>query len=184
MQFELNDNFKGKCLVAMPSIGDELFRNSVIYVTEHSTIGGAVGIILNKILSPEIGINKLFDNFKYDIPTADKFQQSYLGGPVEPTSSFTLYSDNNQLFLTGSKRAMEKISHNDSAKPMMVAVGYCMWETLQLEREVRFNHWLVVDNIVEYLLHRVNVEHRYSEALRIAGVNNIASFDYTGGGNA
>mgnify|MGYP003555005870 CR=1 FL=1 len=51
MNIELNENFKGKCLVSMPSIGDDIFHQSVIYITEHSTISGAIGVNFNIILN-------------------------------------------------------------------------------------------------------------------------------------
>ena len=50
MNIELNNNLKGKCLIATPSIRDDVFGQSVIYITEHSTVSGAVGVIINKHL--------------------------------------------------------------------------------------------------------------------------------------
>lgn len=184
MQLELSDNFKGKCLIAMPSIKNDMFRDSVIYITEHSTVGGAVGVIVNKNLSD--GKSNPLTDFSFD-NYGKKWRNIplYLGGPVELSSGFVLYSDvkNNDLLLTGNRQQIHQIVTEVNIEPIMLTAGYCMWETLQLEREVKFNNWLVVDNIVAHLVNKIEPAERYHEALKIAGVNNIAHFD-CGGGNA
>lgn len=180
MQLELNGNFKGKCLVAMPNIQDDMFRDSVIYIAEHNTIAGAVGVMINKNLTDkqsDISIEIVNKEWQH-LPL-------YLGGPVELSSGFILYSDDSDnLMLSGSRQTLKKQAEITTLQPLMLTAGYCMWETLQLEREVKFNNWLVVDNIVAHLLNKVAPAERYQEALKIAGVNNLANFDFSGGGNA
>lgn len=182
MQIELNENFRGKCLVAMPNTKDNMFYESVIYITEHSTIGGAVGVMINKDINehndtPLIDINFINYNQKWsDEPLC-------LGGPVDLKTGFILYHDiiADELLLTGNDKTIKKIANDTTVKPLIFTAGYCMWETLQLESEVRFNNWLVIDNIAAQLIGEIAPEERYAYALKVAGVNNIAYFDFTGG---
>ncbi len=184
MNIELNDNFRGRCLVAMPSMRDDIFKQSVIYLTEHSTIGGAVGVMINKSLSGShqdltpLGLKDYPEQW-HDVPL-------YLGGPVELTSGFVLHevADSDNLVLTGSQKKIQQLVADKQTKPVILTAGYCIWETLQLEREVRFNNWLVLDNVAEYLLQKIEPAKRYEVALKLAGVDSLATFDFGSSGNA
>lgn len=179
------DNFKGKCLIAMPTMTDEVFAESVVYITEHNAASGAVGVIINKNLTDkkkQLATN--FDFSQYNnqwgsIPF-------YFGGPVELTSGFVLHEAINHqgLALTGDRHKIHQLASADLLKPWLLTAGYCIWESLQLEREVRFNSWLVIQDSAEHLLDQVSPEERYSEALKIAGIANLARFDFNGAGSA
>ncbi len=184
MQIVLSNNFKGKCLIAMPNIQDEVFAASVVYITEHNSINGAVGVIINKNLSLKKNHCANLDFAQYNrhwrnIPL-------YFGGPVELGSGFVLHPNplDGKWSLTGNKAKIQELAEVDKERPLMLTTGYCMWETLQLEREVRFNNWLVIDNAAEFLLADTSPEERYQVALRLAGIQSIANFDFNGVGNA
>jgi putative transcriptional regulator len=184
MQIELSNNFKGKCLIAMPSIQDEIFAASVVYVTEHNSINGAVGVIINKNLPLKKNHLSNLDFAQYNhhwrnIPL-------FFGGPVELSTGFVLHSNSKDghWSLTGSKEKIKELAAIDKIRPLMLTAGYCMWETLQLEREVRFNNWLVLENAAEFLLADTSPEERYQVALRLVGINSMANFDFNGSGNA
>lgn len=186
MKFDLavNEMYKGKCLVAMPDMQNALFSRSVIYISEHNTIAGAVGVMINKDIDYvddlDISADELLDYNSdwHSVPM-------YLGGPVEASCGFMLYAReyNPELFLAGRSKMAELGLHED-IKPYMIATGYCMWETLQLEKEVKMSNWLVLDNVAIDLLTHVEPEDRYLVALKIAGIPNLAAFDYRGRGNA
>jgi putative transcriptional regulator len=184
MKLELNDNFKGKCLVAAPSMRDDMFTQSVVYITEHSSINGAVGVIINKNITDQSASSADFGVIAKDVEWGNI--PLFIGGPVELTSGFILHQlpDDSGLFLTGSLNKIVQLAHDKRVKPLMLTAGYCMWETLQLEREVRLSNWLVVNATTEHLLMDTAPQDRYAEALRLAGVNNLANFDFSGGGNA
>src|SRR5262249_34467048 len=87
----------GQMLIAMPSMGDERFARSVIYVCAHST-EGAMGIIVNQ---PAAQIN--FPDLLVQLPVtppADLIQlpagaggvKVLKGGPVDPQRGFVLHS--------------------------------------------------------------------------------------------
>ncbi len=183
MQIELSDNYKWKCLVAMPSMQDQVFGGSVIYITEHSNISGAVGVIINRNI-PE---TKHLDEFGF---TKFKNQWGHIplhfGGPVEHNTGFVLHQtpDLRGLTLTGSRQKIEEMAQEDKVQPYMLAAGYCSWGSFQLEREVRANSWLVLDGIAEHLLADIEPQARYQEALRLSGISNLAFFDFNGSGNA
>ena len=86
----------GKMLIAMPSMRDERFAQSVIYVCAHSS-DGAMGIVVNRVAA-EIDFPKLL--VKLDvIPREDRIQlpddarmvQVLKGGPVETQRGFVLH---------------------------------------------------------------------------------------------
>jgi putative transcriptional regulator len=184
MKIELSNNYKGKCLVAMPSMQDQIFAQSVVYITEHSNASGAVGVIINKHLvakqeeSKDFGFRK-YNNQWSDIPV-------YFGGPVELNTGFVLHqtSDQKALTLTGSRQKIDKLAAEDKVKPFMLAAGYCVWESFQLEREIRMNSWIVLDDVAEHLLGDVNPQERYQEALKLSGISSLAFFDFSEYGNA
>jgi len=185
MEIELTNNFKGKCLIAMPGMKDDMFARTVVYITEHSSISGAIGVIINRSL-PENkqSVSTNFDFSKYD--GAWSSIPFYFGGPVELGSGFVLHDalDSNDLVLTGDRRKIHQMASAGVIKPWILTAGYCLWESLQLEHEVKMNSWLVVDNSPQHFLQRVSSQDRYGEALKLAGVSSIARFDFSGAGNA
>ena len=185
MRLEDMDNFKGKCLIAMPTLEDDVFAASVIYITEHNAASGAVGVIINKNLADKKKkLSTNFDFSKYDNQWGNI--PFYFGGPVELNSGFILHQTLNQsgLSLTGERERIHQLATEDTLKPWLLTAGYCVWESFQLEREVRFNSWLVIDGSAEHLLTDVLPEARYNAALKIAGIANLARFDFNGAGNA
>ena len=168
----------------MPSMNNEVFERSVIYLTEHCNVSGAVGVIINKNIPNqnesliELGFSK-YDNAWGKIPL-------HFGGPVELGSGFVLHQGvkSDGLILTGNRNEIDLLAKNELVKPFMLTAGYCVWEGFQLERELRMNSWLVLDGVAEYLLADVPANERYREALKLSGINNLAAFDFSRCGNA
>src|SRR3974377_866436 len=87
----------GQMLIAMPTMGDERFARSVIYVCAHST-EGAMGIIVNQP-APNISFPDLLVQLDV-IPAADLIQlpstvggvKVLKGGPVDTQRGFVLHS--------------------------------------------------------------------------------------------
>ena len=186
MNIELSNNFKGKCLIAMPNIDDSIFAQSVVYITEHNSVSGAVGVIINKSLpEKKKGLSTNLDFTKYN----NQWSQIpfYFGGPVELGSGFILHqslTNTSELILTGDRFKIEQLAIQDEVKPWLLTAGYCLWDSFQLEQEVRFNNWLVVEDESIHLLAEVLPEERYSEALRMVGINSLATLDFNGCGHA
>src|SRR5215471_16015463 len=87
----------GQMLIAMPSMRDERFSRSVIYVCAHSS-EGAMGIIVNQLAS-NVNFPDLLVQLEV-IPAADLIQlpqragtvNVLKGGPVETGRGFVLHS--------------------------------------------------------------------------------------------
>ena len=185
ISMENMNNFKGKCLIAMPTMEDDVFAQSVIYITEHNAISGAVGVIINKNLPDKK--KHLSSNFDFSGYTNQWGSIPFcFGGPVELSCGFVLHQSINShgLALTGDRHKIHQLALDDQVKPWLLTAGYCMWESFQLEREVRFNSWLVIDDCAKQLLHEFTPQNRYNEALKLAGIANLATFDFNGAGNA
>ena len=79
----------------------------------------------------------------------------YFGGPVELETGFVLHESTDDEFgwvLTGSRHKIQQMAQEDVVKPVMLTAGYCMWDSFQLEREVRLNNWLVIDSPASRIL--------------------------------
>ena len=87
----------GQMLIAMPTMGDERFTRSVIYVCAHST-EGAMGIIVNQPAA-HVSFADLLVQLDV-IPAADMIQlpsqaggvKVLKGGPVDTQRGFVLHS--------------------------------------------------------------------------------------------
>ena len=192
MQLDLNDNFKNKILVAMPNTQHDIFKDSLIYITEHRTIAGTVGVMINKGLF-DYAHDTIGDDTKELLSSDfamkhDRWKEVpfYLGGPVDLGSGFLLYTKKGQSQLLLSESSKISLDLDGVIEPMLVASGYCMWDTLQLEREVKYNHWLMLeaDDMIIHLMQKFKPELRYAAALNLLGVTCLANFDFASAGNA
>ena len=76
-------------LIAMPSLEDELFAKSVVYVCEHSE-RGAMGLVINK--PSELSMEGLFEKVDLSLHRQDLMNSPVLqGGPVHTERGFVLH---------------------------------------------------------------------------------------------
>ncbi|MDP7197520.1 MAG: YqgE/AlgH family protein, partial [SAR202 cluster bacterium] len=75
----------------MPSLQDERFYKTVIYICAHSS-EGSMGIIINKKIDYVLFPN-LLEQLGIDKPINDKKLFLRYGGPVETGRGFVLHSD-------------------------------------------------------------------------------------------
>lgn len=168
-------------LVAMPNQTNNMFAGSVVYLTEHASNNGTVGVIINKPLARSLkNAFKNVDFSKYH-PQWTR-NNLYLGGPVSGDNGFILYrtiADNNKIFdLTNDKKVLSQIAISDYKNDLFVAVGYSSWSAMQLECEILRNDWLVVKADAG-LIFEVDPANRYNEALRLLGIKNLGQL-YSG----
>src|SRR5215471_13606603 len=87
----------GQMLIAMPTMGDERFSRSVIYLCAHSS-EGAMGIIVNHPASNInfrdllVQLDVVNDNDKIQLPPHAYRVKVMKGGPVETSRGFVLHS--------------------------------------------------------------------------------------------
>src|SRR5712692_1373940 len=148
----------GQMLIAMPSMGDDRFTRSVIYMCAHSS-EGAMGIIVNQPAA-HITFPDLLVQLEV-IPPADLIQlppraggvRVLKGGPVETGRGFVLHSadffiENSTLpidegiCLTATLDILKAIARGEGPRNAVLALGYAGWAPGQLENEIHQNGWL------------------------------------------
>jgi putative transcriptional regulator len=176
----------GQMLIAMPTMMDERFSRSVIYVCAHSS-EGAMGIIVNHP-APNIKFSDLL--VKLDvIPAADVIQlptradvmKVMRGGPVESERGFVLHSGdyfiqnatlpiNDGVCLTFTIDILKAIARGDGPASAILALGYAGWAPGQLENEIQGNGWLHCAADSE-LIFGANTGGKYDLALKKIGID-------------
>lgn len=148
----------GQVLVAMPSLEDDRFSRTVIYVCAHSS-DGAMGIVVNKpaphISFPDLLVQLDVINAGEEIrlPESAGAVQILRGGPVEAGRGFVLHSADyviedstlpidDGICLTATLDILKAIARGDGPKKALLALGYAGWAPGQLETEIQANGWL------------------------------------------
>ena len=176
----------GQMLIAMPSMGDERFARSVIYVCAHST-EGAMGIIVNQPAA-HISFPDLLVQLDV-VPAADLIQlpthaggvKVLKGGPVDTQRGFVLHSsdfyiENSTLpidegiCLTATLDILKAIARGDGPKSAILALGYAGWAPGQLENEIQHNGWLHCSADSE-LIFGQDTGGKYQKALKKIGID-------------
>src|SRR6266699_6240174 len=86
----------GQMLIAMPSMRDERFARTLIYICAHSS-EGAMGIVVNQpaanIKFPDllVQLDVISDSDLIQLPQSAGAVQVLKGGPVEPGRGFVLH---------------------------------------------------------------------------------------------
>jgi len=141
---------KGRILISEPfSVGD-IFKRSVVLLTDYSEETGAMGLILNKFIPHE----KVDKKFLKEL-SVNQLDIS-VGGPVGTDKLFYIHTlDNTQidnsveispgLYWGGnfSQLKQKLITGETSFNNVRFFAGYSGWTPKQLENEIKNNSWLV-----------------------------------------
>ncbi len=176
----------GQVLVAMPTIRDERFARSVIYVCAHSD-EGAMGIVVNQP-AQNIKFRDLLVQLDV-VPSANLIQippradtvRVLKGGPVETGRGFVLHSadffiENSTLpiddgiCLTATLDILKAIAKGQGPESAVLALGYAGWAPGQLESEIHANGWLHCPADRD-LLFDPDIGNKYDLALKRIGVD-------------
>ena len=170
-------------LIAMPSLNDPNFEQSVSYICEHND-EGAMGIVINRPL--DINFTDLCEQL--DIEVTDNEIANYPifdGGPVEMDRGFILHTPlgewestiavTKDIGLTMSQDIIEAIangysSDNNPPKHFIITLGYAGWSEDQIEEEIASNTWLNVTATDKILFH-TPIENRWTAAAASMGIN-------------
>ena len=179
------DSLRGQFLVAMPDMGDERFRETVVYLVGHGD-EGAMGLVINQSLE-DMRFADILEELQLGdkdelirLPERVKNRQVLRGGPVQKSRGFVLHSSDyfrvgnsyevtDEISLTATLDILKAIAFNDEPSDALFALGYCGWSPGQLETEIQGNGWLTVPFSRE-LLFGMPVEHRYDAALARLGI--------------
>jgi putative transcriptional regulator len=176
----------GQMLIAMPTMLDDRFVRSLIYVCAHSS-EGAMGIVVNHP-APNVHFPDLL--VKLDvIPAADVIRlpsragdiKVMRGGPVETERGFVLHSadffiENSTLpiddgiCLTATIDILKAIARGDGPASAILALGYAGWAPGQLETEIQNNGWLHCAPDSD-LIFGGDIAAKYGKALRKLGID-------------
>lgn len=140
---------KGHLLIAEPSIiGDVAFNRSVVLLAEHND-EGSIGFILNKPL--EFDLSEL-------IPEVNMSLKVYNGGPVEQDNLYFIHKIpdlinnsieiSNGIYWGGDFETIVELMNNKLIKESDIKffLGYSGWDTMQLDKELSSNSWVVSEN--------------------------------------
>jgi putative transcriptional regulator len=176
----------GQMLIAMPTMRDERFARSLVYICAHSS-DGAMGIVVNQPAS-NVKFPDLLVQLEV-IPAKDLIQlpqsagtvKVLKGGPVETGRGFVLHSadffiENSTLpiddgiCLTATLDILKAIARGKGPESAVLALGYAGWAPGQLESEIQENGWLNCDADSELIFGK-DIEHKYEMALRKLGID-------------
>lgn len=180
-------------LIAMPNLKDNYFAESVILICDHDETG-AMGLIINRPLDIKVSDVLQEMKIKNDDPSLRKMPM-LSGGPLETEKGFILhYMDdcvtsrdwdtsmiiNENLAVTTSDDIIFAIAKGVSPSPFVVTLGYCEWESGQLEDELINNDWLLAPADLDIIF---NVPHmqKWRECTYTIGIDEISNLaTYTG----
>ncbi len=166
-------------LVAMPSLLDPNFSQSVTLVCEH-TSRGALGIVINRPL--EMKMSEVLEQLALTSDDTRLRDMPVLrGGPVQNDRGFVLHRPSPQqwdstlpvsdtLHVTTSRDVLAAMARGEGPAQAVVALGYAGWDAGQLEEEVLQNAWLTVP-CDESLIFELPFEQRWQAAARLLGVD-------------
>ena len=170
-------NLTGKIIVSVPSLQDERFYKTVIYMCAHSS-EGSMGIIINKKIDYDLFPN-LLEQLGIDKPINNKLFLRY-GGPVESGRGFVLHSDDivrketlnihKGVALTSTSEFFEDLVRGNGPKNSILALGYAGWQPGQLENEIIQNSWMSLPVEANFLFDEA-LSKKWGEAYKLLGIN-------------
>lgn len=177
----------GKCLVAMPDNEDEVFANTLVYICAHSK-QGAMGFVVNRKLK-----DFSFTDLAIKLPINPQINLEnmflYQGGPIEKIRGFVLHSSeyfkpgtlkvDSEIAVSSSLDVLTDIAYGIGPKNNLIALGYSGWEPYQLEKEIKYNRWLIT-NATADLLFNTPDELKWERALDETGVDFSRYINVTG----
>jgi putative transcriptional regulator len=165
-------------LIAMPSMGDPNFAQTVTLVCDHSS-RGALGLILNKPLPMRMG--EVFEQLEIELaqgPLSDR--QVLRGGPMQTDRGFVVHRAGGEwdstlkvsdtIHVTTSRDILAAMARGQGPEEAVVALGYAGWDGGQLEEEIRANAWLSVP-VDSGIIFDLPFESRWAAAARLLGVD-------------
>lgn len=188
-----NINLTGQFLIAMPSMTDPHFSQTITLICTHNE-DGAMGIVVNR--PSEHQVLSLFEQFKLEAPASSiRSDELYIGGPVQQDRGFILHNPTNHEYdstifvndaiaLTTSRDILDAAANNEAPEKMLVAIGYAGWTAGQLEEEMGLNTWLNLETKEPEALHKIVFDslpkNRFKLGMSMMGLNSSNFSDIAG----
>jgi len=165
-------------LIAMPSLGDPNFTQTVALICDHSP-QGALAVILNKPLPMRMA--EVFEQLEIQIAAGPLPQRPVLrGGPMQTDRGFVVHRAGGEwdstlkvsdaLHVTTSRDILAAMAQGQGPEDALVALGYAGWGGGQLEAEIRANAWLSAPVDLD-LIFALPFQSRWEAAGRLLGVD-------------
>ncbi len=187
MTSEYPESLKGQLLMAMPSLADPNFHQTVVCISEH-TRDGAVGIVVNRV-HPTLKVDTILDELEMDYLPAMKRAPIHLGGPVHTSELFILHGPpfdksvslvvTPSLAMSTTRDVLQRSARGRGSADYVIALGCAGWGPGQLEEEIRQNAWLTGD-IEQKIIFELPPEKRWEAALRSLGIDPALLTDAAG----
>jgi len=164
-------------LVAMPSLTDPVFSQTVALICEH-TDRGALGIVLNKPLP--MTLSDVLSQMKLEPSNEDIAAQPVLrGGPMNSDRGFVLHRPGGKwdhthkvsdtIQVTTSRDVLAAMARGEGPSDAFIALGHASWESGQLEREMKENAWMSIP-VDASVVFDLPFEDRWTGAWRLLGI--------------
>lgn len=139
---------------------DPRFQQKLIYMCGH-TQEGAIGLVVNNPL-PDVRLDEILKSAEIEVPDFE-LPPVYVGGPVEMSSGFILYTADyyteSQLqvsatvCLSSDPKILQDIALNIGPRNYLFLLGYAGWGPGQLENELTDNGWLTLPAEDDVIFH-------------------------------
>lgn len=168
----------GQFLIAMPTMQDPRFVQSVLYICAHNQTG-AMGLIVNRLYA---GLDSLglFEQLNIEPSHHSVKMPLHFGGPIETGRGFILHTDDvmkesslpiaDDVAMTGTTDILVGIASGDGPRRTLIALGYAGWAAGQLEKELQESVWLTVPSDTELLFHP-DLETKWDRAIGKLGIS-------------
>jgi putative transcriptional regulator len=172
------DFLTNQFLIAMPSMTDGNFSQTVTLIWEHNA-EGALGIIVNRPL--QMRWLDVFEQLKMPTgPGVTGDQHVLQGGPVQTDRGFVVHrvggdwehtrQISSRIQVTTSPDILNAMAAGTGPETAIVALGYAGWGAGQLESELVQNAWLTAP-CDERILFETPFEERWRAAGRLLGID-------------
>ena len=165
-------------LLSMPQLTDPNFSRTVVLLCKHNS-EGAFGLVVNR---PLITTGRVVVNLDPPVET-DRELQVWVGGPVEPQSSWMLVGADPELdepapghritsglTLSASPDLLRRLLDPNPPPRTRLIVGYSGWGPGQLEAELAESAWLLSD-VDSNLIFDTPPERMWEAAIRRLGAD-------------
>ena len=168
-------------LLSMPQMADPNFARTVVLLCKHND-EGAFGLIVNR---PLVTTGRVIVNLDPPVET-ERELEVWVGGPVEPQSSWMLVGDHEEepmgqsgmhiiegLYLSTSPQRLSRLLEPNPPPRTRLIIGYSGWGPGQLEAELEESSWLLSDVSAE-LIFSTPPEKMWEAAIRRLGADPAA----------
>ena len=178
---------RGQFLLAMPSLIDPNFHQTVTSICEHNE-NGAMGIIINRV-HHSLTAKDIFQELNIEHAPGSDTIPIHLGGPVHLGEIFVLHGPpfeweatlmiTPSLAMSNTRDILEAVAMCRGPRAFIISLGCAGWGPGQLESEIKENAWLN-SPIFEENIFEMPVESRWEEAVKKMGIDPTLLSDTAG----